>query len=110
MPSLMELPDEIHLLIQSHFPLPTLLTARAVCKLWQSTIPGPHIPAYRRRLLDLYLRAIHSPAFKISRKDILPNLQPFDRRRILRALPDDIPDEFHCWLLEWPEKAAFGSI
>lgn len=109
--SIMDLPDELHLLIQSHFPLPTLLTARAVCKLWHSTIPGPHIPTYRRQLLTLYLRAIASPSFKATRKEVLLNVKSFDRRRMLEKLSkgQDVPDEFACWLLEWPERAVFGS-
>ncbi|KAI0094434.1 hypothetical protein BDY19DRAFT_988281 [Irpex rosettiformis] len=110
---LMDLPDEVHLAIQSHMTLTTLLTARAVCRLWNSTIPGSHIPSPRLRLLNLYLRLVHSPAFHATRKDTLKRLEPFDRTRALGMAGKgsvEIPDEFRLWLLEWPERAAFGGI
>ena len=109
----MDLPDEVHLAIQSHMTLTTLLTARAVCRLWNSTIPGSHIPSPRLHLLHLYLRLIRSPAFHATRKDTLKRLEPFDRTRALGMLGKggvDLPDEFRLWLLEWPERAAFGNI
>lgn len=110
---LMDLPDEVHLAIQSHMTLTSLLTARAVCRLWHSTIPGSHIPSARLNLLNLYLRLVHSPAFHASRKDTLKRLEPFDRTRALGKVGKDgvdIPEEFRLWMLEWPERAAFGNI
>ncbi|PSR74993.1 hypothetical protein PHLCEN_2v9407 [Hermanssonia centrifuga] len=104
------MPDELILVIHSHFPLSTLIAARGTCRLWRSLIPGTHIPIARRRLLELYIRAIHSPAFKATRPLILPYLQHFDRHRYLSRLPPNLPEEFRCWILEWPAKAVLGSI
>ena len=35
---------------------------------------------------------------------------PFDRRKFLAQLPNSIPDDFRCWILEWPERAVIGTI
>lgn len=110
---LMDLPDEVHLAIQSHMPISTLLTARAVCRLWKSLIPGSHIPPARLRLLNLYLHLIQLPVFHATRKDTLQRLQPFDRERALRLISKggiELPEEFRLWILEWPERAAFAGI
>jgi len=112
---LMNLPDEVHFAIQSHMTLPTLLTARAVCRFWHSLIPGAHIPSARLSLLRLYLQAVHSPAFQVTRKHVVSRLQSFDRERALRMVAkdgtgDDIPEEFKLWILEWPERAAFPGV
>ncbi|KAI0348273.1 hypothetical protein BDW22DRAFT_1416538 [Trametopsis cervina] len=112
--ALMDLPDEIHLAIQTHMTLTALLNARAVCRFWHSLIPGSHIPSPRLRLLELYFRAVRSPAFQATRKQTLEQLQPFDRERALKPLTkgadDEIPEEFRLWILEWPARAAFGGI
>lgn len=110
MPSLNELPDEILLVIQSHLPLTGLIVARGVCKLWRSLIPGSHIPTARRSLLALYLRAIDSPAFTATRKTVLDQLYDFDRAAWLSRLHTDVPDEFRCWILEWPARAVIGAM
>lgn len=108
--TLMDLPDELLLLILGHLPLTSLIVARGVCKLWRSLIPGSQIPAYRRRLLELYLRAIESPAFLSTRKDILARTFAFHRRAYVDSLPQDIPDDLRCWVLEWPERAVIGLL
>ena len=85
--------------------------------LWRSLIPGSHIPDYRRRLLELYLRAIESPAFRATRKQVLALLRqarkhgiPFNRDRYIACLPKSLPDDFRCWVLEWPEHAVIGTL
>ena len=110
MPSIPELPTEIVLIIQGFLPLQTLIKARGVCRLWRSLIPGSHLPAARRRLLEFYLRAIRSPAFLATRPRIQAHLKPFDRERLLARLPPSVPEEFRTWVLEWPARAAVGHI
>ena len=105
-----ELPTELVLLIQGHMTLSTLIAARGVSRVWRSLIPGPHIPVARRRLLELYLQFIHSPAFLATRPAILPNLQPFNRTKLLTRLPPHTPVDFRTWLLEWPACAVLGQI
>lgn len=110
MPHLMDLPDEILLHIQSFLPLTSLVAARGVCQLWRSVLPGSHIPTYRRDLLQLYLRALDSPAFVATRKLVDSRLKPFNRAHFLDSLPKDVPAEFACWVHEWPARAAIGAI
>ncbi|KAI0695620.1 hypothetical protein BC835DRAFT_1345982 [Cytidiella melzeri] len=110
---LMDLPDEVHLAIQSHMTVSSLLISRAVCRLWHSLIPGSHIPPARLRLIHLYLRLVYSPAFHATRKDTLSRLQPFDAGRALSMIAKggvQVPEEFRVWLLEWPARAAFAGI
>lgn len=106
--SMTELPTEIILSIQSYFPLKTLIAARGVCRFWRTLLPGCHLLPPRRRLLELYLHAVYSPAFLATRANVLPRVRPFDRMRFLSALPQPVPDEFACWVLEWPARAALG--
>jgi hypothetical protein len=109
---LMDLPDEVHLVIQSHMTISDLLRARGVCRLWHSLIPGSHIPEARLRLLNLYLHITASPAFHTTRKGTLDRLQPFDREHALRMISKDghCPEDFRLWILEWPERAVFADI
>ncbi|KIP03875.1 hypothetical protein PHLGIDRAFT_129881 [Phlebiopsis gigantea 11061_1 CR5-6] len=109
-PCLTHLSDEVLLHILSYLPLTSLIVARGVCKLWRSLIPGSHIPDYRRRLLELYLRALESPAFHATRKQVLAQLYPFNRNHFIARLPKSIPEDFRCWVLEWPERAVIGIL
>ncbi|EKM56192.1 uncharacterized protein PHACADRAFT_257272 [Phanerochaete carnosa HHB-10118-sp] len=106
----MQVPDELLLLIVSYFPLTTLIRARGVCKLWRSVIPGSHIPTYRRSLVKLYLRLIDSPIFLPTRKQILDQRCYWSRETYLSQLPKELPDDFRCWVLEWPERAILGLV
>lgn len=106
----MQVPDELLLLIVSYFPLKSLIRARGVCRLWRSIIPGSHIPAFRRGLLELYLRLIASPVFLPSRKQILAQRCYWSRDAYLAQLPAGVPDDFRCWVLEWPERALLGLV
>lgn len=105
-----ELPDEVMLHIQSYLPLTTLVRCRGVCRLWRWLIPGSHIPTHRRRLLELYLRAVDSPAFAASRKPLLQHVYPFDREHFLARLHGGVPEDFRTWILEWPGSAVIGSL
>ncbi|EKM56198.1 uncharacterized protein PHACADRAFT_29141 [Phanerochaete carnosa HHB-10118-sp] len=106
----MDLPDELLLIILSHLPLTSLIASRGVCKLWRTLVPGSQIPTYRRGLLELYLRAIDSPAFLATRKEILGRTHAFNRAAYIDSLPQGIPDDFRCWLHEWPERAVIGLL
>ena len=106
----MQVPDEVLLLILSYFPLPSLIRARGVCKLWRSVVPGSHIPAFRRGLMQLYLRLLDSPAFLPTRKPILSQRCPWNREAYLTQLSKELPDDFRCWVLEWPERAILGLV
>lgn len=109
MVTLMELPDELHMHIHQHLPLRALIAARGVCKLWRSLLPGSHLPAHRRGLLELYLRAIESPAFHASRKEVLARTHAFNRDAYAESLPG-APADFACWLAEWPARAVLGLL
>ncbi|GJE88222.1 hypothetical protein PsYK624_043050 [Phanerochaete sordida] len=110
MTQIMDLPDELHMLILAALPLPALLAARGVCKLWRALVPGAHIPAARRGLLALYLRAAASPAFLATRKDVLARTHSWNRDAYLSRLPADLPEDFACWVREWPARAVLGLL
>ncbi|GJE88228.1 F-box protein [Phanerochaete sordida] len=106
----MQVPDELLLLIVSYFPLPTLIRARGVCRLWRSVIPGSHLPAFRRGLLELYLRLLASPVFAPTRKAVLAQRCYWSRAAYLAQLPPALPADFRAWVTEWPERALLGLV
>ena len=93
------------------FPLKTLIAAQGVNKQWRSLVPKTTMLPARRKLYDLYHVAIVSPAFLANRAVLVQKLVPFDRSAFLATLEvhgRTLPDEFRCWILEWPAKAVIG--
>jgi hypothetical protein len=104
------IPD-ILLVLFEFFPLKTLIAAQGVCQQWRTMVPMTRMLPARRALYDLYHTIIKSPQFLASRPIILPDLRPFDREGLVASLERQVsplPDEFRCWLLEWPSKAVFA--
>ena len=107
MPDIHDLPIELLLLISGELVLKSLIAARGVCRLWRTSIDSAQISPTRRKLLDLYLKLIESPAFHATRDCILPHLTSFDREEFIAELPETTPEEFRTWILEWPARAVF---
>jgi hypothetical protein len=104
---------EVLLAIFEFFPLKSLLAAKGVNKQWRILSRLCDMTKARRVLYDLYHTAIISPTFLESRSFVLSCLVPFDRKAYVAALENKghiLPDDFRCWLLEWPAKAVFGWV
>lgn len=109
-----DLPNELLLPIFAHLPLKSLIVSRCVCRRWRYLVTSADLDPERRRLLTLYLRAIETPSFLVTRSEIIPALKPFDRAQLLGFVRDNgigvLPKEFRMWIEEWPAKAAIGWI
>ena len=109
-----DLPNELLLPIFSHLPLKALIASRGVCRRWRYLVTSADLDPDRRSLLTLYLRALQTPSFLITRSEIVAALQPFDRNAFLQIVRDNgikkLPKEFQMWIEEWPAKAAIGWI
>ncbi|KAF9003959.1 hypothetical protein BDQ17DRAFT_1355207 [Cyathus striatus] len=104
----MVIPEELLLEIFSRLPLVGIIHARSVCKHWRQTVLLADIHPPRVKLYEFYLMCISSDIFQESRKSFLPRLIPFNRKAYIENLERQypyIPDEFVCWILEWPAKA-----
>ncbi|KAJ8487213.1 hypothetical protein ONZ45_g14419 [Pleurotus djamor] len=107
------LPNELLLAIFGEFHLTTIVLASGVCRKWRDLLLVANIHPTRRALLNVFKKLIKEPWFLESRPWVLGNLSPFNRRAYVDALleqHDYLPEEFKIWILEWPEKAAFGGI
>lgn len=107
-----DLPPEIFLQLLKELALSSLIAARGVCRGWRDIVHSScrDIPPIRRRLLHLYLRLVQSHSFVDSRSCISPSLRSFDRKAFIVALPENTPEEFQTWILEWPARAVFDWI
>ncbi|KAF4618493.1 hypothetical protein D9613_010034 [Agrocybe pediades] len=111
--SLDSLPNELLLHIFSFLELKPYLISHGVCKKWQMLLPHAEIHPIRRRMLYFYHHMQQTPQFLETRPWILQNLRPFDRQgyidELLAQYPA-IPEAFHLWILEWPEKMAMLGL
>ncbi|CAL1698651.1 unnamed protein product [Somion occarium] len=108
------LPNEILLNIFELLPLQSLIVVRGVSRLWRDLVEVAHIDPTRRSLLDLYLDVIQSPAFQLSRHEVIQQLNECDHppgayfvARVEASSRWRLPDEIRMWFREWPTRAIF---
>jgi hypothetical protein len=112
-------PPELILGLFQFFPLKSLFAAKGVNRQWHALVPTSDMLPARRTLYDLYHTIITSPAFLASRETVIQSLSSFDRKECVAAFEGGpggnvdgrdrtLPDDFRCYILEWPEKAVFG--
>lgn len=105
------LPNELIMQTITFLPLKSLISTRGVNHKWRTMVGLSNILPGRRALLNLYLDAVESPQFQSARSTVLANLHSFDRDSYLNALTKlglSISEEFHLWVMEWPERAVLG--
>lgn len=114
MAHILDLPTELHLLILPHLPLHSLVYARNTCHLWRELVPVTPLPLQRRKLLHLYDTLSSIPAFQESRRlaknHIRPGFGDVERQAYVDALPQNVGEEFKCWILEWPADAVIAAL
>ncbi|KAL4253834.1 hypothetical protein ABKN59_004169 [Abortiporus biennis] len=119
-----DLPNEIIFLILAHLPLKSLLIFRSISTQCVYLLNGAYygLDSSRRELLKLYLDAVSSPTYELSKSymehgDIDRN---FDREACLERWISnskgvkpkgnpriEFPTDFATWISDWPEKGPF---
>lgn len=112
-PKPLTIPNELLLEIFPLLPLPSLITAQGVSRVWRHLVPLADILPLRRTFLELCMKIINSPSFIITRPRIIPHIKTFDRQAFISRLGGylrehglEVPEEFRFWILEMPSLAT----
>ncbi|KAJ3517295.1 hypothetical protein NLJ89_g601 [Agrocybe chaxingu] len=103
------LANEILLRIFSELELPGIIASRGTCQKWRHLVPYTQFLPIRRAMLEFYDELVATPLFHQTRPWVLANLQKFDRQTYLNKLLHQypsVPEDFSCWVLEWPARAT----